>query len=103
MQYIANCAILVNGVRARKGEAIVLDPAVAANLGGDVSPVGTTPEVKDETPVEKAIGEMTHDELKEKAVALGLAKSGSKADLVERITLHQAGTTTEVKDETPVV
>lgn len=75
------------GGRREKGEILELTQAEAENFGADyVQEVGTAPKVSagDETPIEK----MKLAELREKAEKLGLDTEGSKADLVERITLH---------------
>jgi hypothetical protein len=42
---------------------------------------------------------MTHEQLKERAKALGLKTSGSKADLQERIKLHEEGAEQETDPE----
>jgi len=78
-----------------------MEPEVAANYGPSVVPLEpVVPAPEDETEEEKPLEEMSHDELKKTAVALGLKKSGSMADLIERITLHrQAAPKDETEDE----
>lgn len=89
MQYVTTCAVIIKGDRVVRGTVVELDPVTAKNLGSDVVPV----ESKDKAPApkptpEKSLEEMTAEELKAKAEELGLSKSGSKADLIERISLH---------------
>jgi hypothetical protein len=89
MQYLTTCAVLIKGDRVVKGTVVELEPEAAKNYGSDLEPVGavTEAQVPEPTP-EKPLDEMTADELRAKAEELGLSKSGSKADLIERITLH---------------
>ncbi len=97
MQYLTTCAVLIKGDRVVKGAVVELDPVVAENYGSDLVAVGKVP--KEEAPAPtplKPLAEMTAEELKAKAEELGLSKSGSKADLLERITLHLEGG--ELKD-----
>ncbi len=91
MQYRTTCAISFKGDRVRPGTIVEMDAATAANYAGSVVPVDTTPAPDPAPEEEKELAEMTAAELKEKAAALGLSTSGSKADLLERITLHLAG------------
>jgi hypothetical protein len=78
------------GDRIEKGEEIELSAEDAARLGTDVVPVGgaVVEEIEEE---EKSLDDMTKAELAAKAEALGLPTSGTKADLIEKITLHLAG------------
>lgn len=91
MLYRTTCAILVKGDRIERGVEIELEPEVAANYGPDLEPVDASPEAEPEPEPEKPLEEMSKDELAAQAESLGLAKSGSKADLLERITLHLEG------------
>lgn len=88
MKYRTNCAISFKGDRVRPGTILEMDPKEATNYGTSVAPFEETPAPLPAPEEEKAIDEMTVAELKEKAAALGLSTSGSKADLIERITLH---------------
>jgi hypothetical protein len=91
MKYVTTCTISFKGDRVRPGTLLEMDAATAANLGTDVRQVDETPAPEPAPEEEKALEEITAAELKEKAAALGLSTSGSKADLLERIVLHVAG------------
>ncbi|MER0170356.1 MAG: hypothetical protein DU489_07080 [Nitrosomonas sp.] len=92
MLYKTNCAVLIKGDRVGKGKVVDISPELAERLGADVVPVDIAPVVETKPePEEKPLDEMSHDELKAKAESLGVKKSGSIADLRERITLHLAG------------
>ena len=87
-KYITTCALSVKGTRIEKGQEIELDDDFAKGLAGDLIKVGD--EVVTETPtqaVEVATEELSLDQLKAKAKELGLSTRGSKADLIERISL----------------
>lgn len=76
--------------RREIGEIVEIDESYALAIGPEYveevkDGVVTTETKTDETPVE----EMSHKELKEKAKDLNLPIDGSKADLIERITLAQ--------------
>lgn len=88
MKYKTTCAISFNGDRVRPGTVLEMDQETAANYAGSVVPVDPTPAPEPAPEEEKAIEEMTVAELKKKAAMLGLEIGGSKADLIERITLH---------------
>jgi hypothetical protein len=89
MQYLTTCAVLIKGDRVVKGTIVELDPEEAKRYGSDLEPVKEVAKVQEPEPTpEKPLDEMTADELRAKAGELGLSKSGSKADLIERITLH---------------
>ena len=92
MQYLTTCAVLIKGDRVVKGTVVELEPAVAENYGGDLVAVNAIKEAPapKATP-KKPLEEMTADELRSMAEGLGLSKSGSKADLQERIVLHLEG------------
>lgn len=89
MKYKTQVAVLIKGDRVPAGEVVDISPELAKNLADDVVAVGGEKEAEP-TPTEgeKPLEEMKHAELKEKAESLGLKKSGSIADLKERITLH---------------
>lgn len=90
-RYITKVALAIMGDRIEPGTEVELsaediahlDPADIVLLDGAVK---EAPAPAPEAPVD----ELSHAELKEKAKALGLSASGSKADLQERITLHLA-------------
>lgn len=88
MLYKTMRAIIFRGDRVEKGREIDLSEEDAARLGDDV-----TPAVADAAPAEPepevALEDMTLKQLKAKAEALGLSTEGTKADLLERIKLHQ--------------
>ena len=91
MQYVTKCAILIKGDRIPRGATVELDAELAKIHGDEIVPVaGKTPEPAPEP--EKAIEDMSVQELKEKAISLGLKGTGSKADLIERLTLHNGET-----------
>lgn len=102
MPYKTNVAISYLGDRVPKGTVIEMDKETAKNLGDDVTFVAGEGEEETEEEVveEKPLEEMSLAELKAKAETLGLAKSGSMADLKERITLHlQGGGEEETEEE----
>lgn len=78
------------GGRKEKGEILSLPEEVAKAIGSEfleeVSSANTVKEevVQEEKPLEK----FSKAELEAKAEELGLDSTGSKADLLERITLH---------------
>jgi hypothetical protein len=88
MLFITNVAIIFKGDRFEKNTPIEMTADEAARFGDDLIADGgvveEVVEVVDDTPIE----EMSVDQLKAKAKALGLKATGSKADLLERITLH---------------
>lgn len=87
--YVTLCALIIKGSRVERGTKVELDEVEAERLVDDVVEVAvetvSTPVI--EQP-EKSLEELTVAELKEKAGALGLDTKGTKADLVERISLH---------------
>ena len=89
--------ISLHGSRVEAGEEVEVTAEEFANLRDVLTPVdGVVPETpSEEGGEEKPFNEMTLDELRRKAEELGLSKGGSKADLVERITLHQQETPSE--------
>ena len=88
MQYKTTCAVLIKGDRVAKDKVVELSHEEAKRLGGDVALVEAETKAEPVATPEKPLDDMSHDELKAKAEALGLKKSGSIADLRERITLH---------------
>lgn len=92
MLYKTTCAISHLGERIEKGAEIELDEKVAANYGEDLVAVSAVAEKEvEEVEPEKSLEEMSHSELKAKAEELGLKKSGTMADLIDRITLKIEG------------
>lgn len=91
MQYVTNCAVIFKGDRVGKGVIVDMQAEEAAAYGDQLSPVGATPTVEVANEPEKALDEMSAAELKEKAAALGLKTTGSKADLLDRISLALSG------------
>lgn len=87
--YTANCAFSYLGTRVEKGTVIELDEKYAIGLGDDVSEVGTKAVEVAETPDEGSLDELSIAQLRAKADVLGLSKAGSKADLIERISLAE--------------
>ena len=76
------------GGRVERGEVILLTESEALNFGANVSPViSEKVEVKVE---EVSIEKLSLLELRAKAKELDLSTSGSKADLIERISLSLA-------------
>ena len=80
---------IAHGGRVERGTEIELTEEHAANYGSHhVELVTASSKAKAEVE-EKAIDKMTVAELRIKAEELGLETTGSKADLVDRITLSQ--------------
>lgn len=76
------------GGRREKGEILDLSKAEADNFGAEyVKEVGASEAIK-KTVEKKPVDKMTLKELQAFAKELELDTAGSKADLVERITLH---------------
>ena len=97
-KYKTLCAIEYGG-RIEKGSIVELPDDVAKAYGaGYVEPVDDTAEV-DHVVAEKAIDDMSLLELRAKAEELGLKTTGSKADLIERLTLHTEQQTAETETE----
>lgn len=88
---MANVPLLIKGDLLAKGQEIELTEEEARRFDtADLSPVEDTPEVPEVIESEKPIEEMNQKELQAKAKELGLSTAGSKADLLERISLHLA-------------
>jgi hypothetical protein len=91
MRYVTQCALAIKGDRIEKGTEVELSVEDAARFDIlDLAPVGPEVAPEPEEP-EPAIEDMTLGQLKKKATDLSLSANGSKADLVERITLHLQG------------
>jgi hypothetical protein len=89
MRYLTNAALIVKGDRVGRGVEIELTPDEAAVFGTDISPVEPAQPVEPAPELSSIpLDEMSMAQLKERAKELGLSASGSKADLLERITLH---------------
>ncbi len=83
--------MLIRGDRVEKNTNVDMEPEEAKRFGDDLLPLEAEPVEEPESTPEKPLAEMNHEELKAKAEKLGLSKSGTKADLQERITLHLEG------------
>ena len=99
--YRTNVALSVKGDRIERGSEIELSAAEAANLDpADITLVSRIPAPEPEAPAEDvAVEDMSLPQLKARAKEIGLATSGSKADLIERITLN-SGAETPAEEET---
>lgn len=75
------------GSRVEKGVEIDTTPDVAQNFGGDLVLVKEEATVEEVPTAPKAVEDMTMEELRAHAKNLGLKTTGSKADLIERISL----------------
>lgn len=95
MLYVANVPLQIKGSRVEIGEQFELTEEEAAALDPkDMTPADAIPQEEPEdedTSNDIPIDEMSVDELKARAEELGLPKSGTKADLQERIKLHMEG------------
>lgn len=88
MLYKTTCPLAIKGSRVEKGTEVELSKEELASIDpADITLVVDVVEVP-EVIVEVAIEEMDIDQLKAKAKTLGLKSTGSKADLIERITLN---------------
>jgi hypothetical protein len=96
MLYKTLLPISWRGERVEAGVEIPLTPEEFANVADLVVAAGETPEPEPTPEAEVAVADMTKDQLVAKAGELGLSTGGSKADLIERITLHLQGATDEV-------
>lgn len=87
------------GGRRERGEIVEMTDETAKAIGPDyVIEAGKTETVSEPEEV-KGIEEMSKSELMVEAEKRGLAKSGSKADLIERIELAEEGADEESEDE----
>jgi hypothetical protein len=101
MLYTANVPLIVKGDYIRRGQEFELSAEDAEQFDpADITPVGAVEEVPEPEPEEETDPEeMTHEQLKERAKALGLKTGGSKADLQERIKLHEEAPTEPEPEE----
>jgi Arc/MetJ family transcription regulator len=86
-KYITTCALSVKGTRIEKGQEIELDDDFAKGLASDLIKVGDEVVTETVKADEVSTDELSLEELKAKAKELGLSTRGSKADLIERISL----------------
>lgn len=87
--YKALCAIFA-GQRYEKGETVFLTDDEAKAWGSDyVQPIVEKQESTLEEQVETDLKKLSKDDLIEKCKELELPTNGSKADLIERITLSK--------------
>lgn len=87
-RYTTNVALSIKGDRVEKGTVIELSVEDAARLDpADITPAEEVIEEVIEAPAEAPLEDLSLAELKDRAKALGLSTSGSKADLQERIAL----------------
>src|SRR5689334_21326561 len=92
MRYVTNVALSIHGSRVEKQTEIELTDEQAANFGpADLSPVDKASTGEEPAPADVAVEDMTADQLKAKAKELGLASTGTKAAILERIQLHLEG------------
>lgn len=100
MLYRANNPLIVKGDAYKRGQEVELSTEEAQQFDpADLTAVDAIPEEKPAEPEpEVPLDEMNLEQLKAKADELGLSKSGSKADILERINLHLS-TTEEDEDE----
>ena len=86
MRYQALQAVIVRGDRIEKGQEVDIDPSLASSIG--VLYLVPVEAVKEKQEVEaKPLSDMTRLELIEEAKRLGLPTNGTKAELLERLTL----------------
>lgn len=92
-RYRANVAISIKGDRIERGAEFDASADDVAHIDPeDITEVGATPATEAEAQaVDVPVSEMSVAELRAKAKELGLTTTGTKADLQERISLHQAG------------
>lgn len=87
MRYKALQAVIVRGDRVERGQEVDIDPVLAHSIGVlYLVPVAEVVEVQAE-PVAVPLADMTRAELIEEAKRLGLSSNGTKAELLERLTL----------------
>lgn len=77
------------GAKASDAVGANSDPEATQTLSGDPAESGDAASDDSQDDGEPSLEEMSGDELKAKAKEMGLAVSGSKADLIERITLAE--------------
>lgn len=88
MRYITEAALSIAGDRIERGQEIELTDEQAAQVADLIVPIEGAPEPTEPSQKEE-VSDMTLGELRDKAKALGLTTSGSKADLLERIALAE--------------
>jgi hypothetical protein len=89
MRYVALNALSYKGTRIERGEVIDIDSELAASIGSDsLTPFVEEVKVEEPKAEDPNFTEMNKQELVELADSLGLKSSGTKADLIERLTLH---------------
>ena len=87
--YRTKVALSIKGTRHERNAEVEVSPQDVAHIDpADLDLVGAAPEVTEEAPADVPLEDMTLAQLKERAKGLGLAATGSKADIQERITLH---------------
>ena len=87
MLYITKIAIALNGDRIERGSEVELSPEDFLSLdANDFTLVGEVVEEEEEEE-EVAVEDMSLSQLRDKASKLGLSTSGTKADLLDRISL----------------
>ena len=93
MLYRLIVPLLIRGDRVERGTEIELSEEQAARFDpADITPVSGEIVIEEEATAPVALEDMSHQQLKDRAKELELSAAGSKADLVERITLAlQAG------------
>lgn len=89
-------ALAIDGDRIPRGSEIELSADQVAHFDpADLALVSSIDAPEEKETVAVPLEEMSHAQLKERAMELGLSASGSKADLQERIALHLAAPATE--------
>jgi hypothetical protein len=100
MLYKANVPMILKSDYLKKGQQFeATEEEMAHYDSADFSPVDLTPAAPPQPAVEVPLEEMNKDQLQAKAKELGLSVGGSKADLLERITLHLATEAVVVEEE----
>lgn len=89
-KYLSNFNGSYKGIHFNRGRVVSLTPEDAEALGGRVTPVTGEVETPKTEAVDKALKDMTREELNEKALSLGLSKEivegiGKKKELIEII------------------
>lgn len=90
MKFEALRAVIVRGDRIEKGEIVDINESLAQSIGDNyLKPVDEVVKVEAKEPEveETDLESLSHAELKKKAEELGLSTRGSKADIIERISL----------------
>lgn len=95
MLYKTSVAILHKGDRVPRGTELEMSQEDAARFGEQVVPAGEAQAEPVAEVEQKALEDMTKAELEGEAAKRGISTSGTKADLIERIQLHDAGPETD--------